>query len=68
MTEGAADDRVGSAAARQKVGRLITITGVASAARGATARALWDTTITFDDQYKSDENFSKLVFNLLQAV
>ena len=38
MTEGAADDRVGSAAARQKVGRLITITGVASAARVATAR------------------------------
>ena len=32
------------------------------------ARALWDTTITFDDQYKSGENFSKLVFNLLQAV
>ena len=34
----------------------------------ARARALWDTTITFDDQYKSDENFSKLVFYLLQAV
>ena len=37
MTEGAADDRVGSAAAWQKVGRPITITGagVAYAARVA---------------------------------
>ena len=41
MTEGAADDRVGSAAAaRQKVGRLITITGVASAARVTTAASV----------------------------
>ena len=34
----------------------------------ACARALWDTTINFDDQYKSDKNFSKLVFYLLQVV
>ena len=31
---------------------------------GGCARALWDTTITFDVQYKSYANFSKLVFLL----